>query len=374
MTTRFTLNENTIEVVERELSDLIYGALFGERSWQDFLDRLNAFVPGGLSTLFFHDQRLGEGGVSLATGAEEQDLRDYAAYYGTRNPWMQQVGRTPLGKGIVGESIIRRDELVRTEYYADFLRRREIEAGIGVTLWRDEACFFLLSSLTSRIDTDHNQLVADLFTRLAPHLKRAFRHYRAGRSDEPMVGLGLSLLESSRVAVLIVGEGRTVKFASVRAAPFLAAGEVASFTATGRLHLRDEALDAMLGRMLSRKHAGGHSYGRDTGASRVSLIRTEADGATGFFSGPSVAVVIEQADLSDIRPDLGWLSRRFGLTPAETRVVAGIVAGQAPAGIARAAGTSRETVRGQLKAVFAKTGCASQVALMKLALSHPARR
>ena len=100
------LKAKMIERVEGELTDLIYAALLGERSWQDFLDRLNRLIPGGVSTLFFHDQSSGEGGISLASGLEAGDARRYAEHYVGLNPWMRQVGRTPLGAGIIGERIV----------------------------------------------------------------------------------------------------------------------------------------------------------------------------------------------------------------------------------------------------------------------------
>lgn len=361
-----------IERVERELTDLIYAALLRERSWQDFLDRLNGLIPGGVSTLFFHDQGSGEGGISLASGLEAGDARRYAEHYVGLNPWMRHVGRTPLGTGIIGERIVPRDEFVRTEYYADFLRLRDIEAGIGVTLWRESACSFLLSTLTSRIDPDENQRVADLLTRLAPHLTRAFRYYRSGQFGGAAARFGISLFESSRVGVIIAGEGSTIRAASPRGEAHLADGAAVSLSALGTLRLRDETAAALLGQMLSRNYAGPSSWSGHSGAHRLTLIKAPDDGTAGYFCGPSVALLVEEAGAARAGADVTWLVHRFGLTPAETRVVEGIVAGLTLAEVAHAAGISRETVRTQVKAVYAKTGARSQAELVRLALSHPA--
>lgn len=361
-----------IERAEAELTDLIYAALLGERSWQDFLDRLNNLIPGGVSTLFFHDQSSGEGGISLASGLEAGDAQRYADHYVGLNPWMRNVARTPLGTGIIGERIVPRNEFVRTEYYADFLRLRDIEAGIGVTLWREHSCSFLLSTLTSRIDPDENQRVADLLTRLTPHLTRAFRYYRNGQFGGAAARFGISLFESSRVGVIVAGEGKTVRAASPRGEAFLAEGTAVSLTPIGTLRLRDETAAALLGRMLSRSYAGPCSWSGHSGWYRLTLIKAAVDGAAGYFSGPSVTVLLEEAGAAAARVDVAWLVRRFGLTPAETRAVEGIVAGLTLAEIAYAAKVSRETVRTQLKAVYAKSGIRSQAELVRLALSHPA--
>lgn len=368
------LNEKTIDLIERQLTDLIYAALLGEGAWQDFLDRLNALIPGGISTLFFHDQRSGQGGISLASGLEGGVARDYADYYVGLNPWMRNVARTPLGTGIVGDLIVPRDEFVRTEYYADFLKRQEIEAGIGVTLWREDACSFLLSTLTSRIDADENQRVGDLLTRLAPHLARAFRYYRKGRFGGALAQFGMSLVESPHVGVVVVGAGMALKAVSPRAEAFLADGAVARATVTGALMLRDEASMAMLRQMLARNYEGPRSRRTVFRAHRVTLIRAEADGATGYFGDTTVAVLMEEAPPHAVAADIGWLVQRFTLTRAETRVVEGILSGLRPEQIAREAGIGRETVRTQLKAIYAKTGVNSQVDLVRLALAHPLLR
>jgi DNA-binding CsgD family transcriptional regulator len=56
----------------------------------------------------------------------------------------------------------------------------------------------------------------------------------------------------------------------------------------------------------------------------------------------------------------------FDLTPAELSVVQAIAAGQTIASVARHTGRSVETVRSQLKAAMAKTGCSRQIDLVLL--------
>ncbi|WP_066474225.1 hypothetical protein [Bosea sp. WAO] len=367
------LNETLIEPAERELTDLIYAALLGERSWQDFLDRLNALIPGGVSTLFFHDQKSGEGGISLAAGLDADTARDYAAHYVGLNPWMHNVARTPLGTGIIGERIVPRDEFVRTEYYADFLQRRDIEAGVGVTLWREEACSFLLSTLTARVDPDANQQVADLLTRLTPHLTRAFRYYRTGRFDGALAQFGGSLLASPDVGVIVVGEGMVVRAASPRAEAMLSAGAVVGLTAMGTLRLRDDAAATLLKQMLTRGYAGPRSHSTHFGAYRLTLVKAETEGVTGYFSGLAATLIVEEARPAGA-PDMGWLARRYGLTRAETRTVEGIVAGLTPIQVAESSCIGLETVRAQLKAVYAKTDVNSQAGLVRIAFGFPPPR
>jgi DNA-binding CsgD family transcriptional regulator len=60
------------------------------------------------------------------------------------------------------------------------------------------------------------------------------------------------------------------------------------------------------------------------------------------------------------------MMRLFGLTPAEARLAGLLVEGQSVNEIAEGLKLSRETVRNQLKIVFAKTGAHRQGELVAL--------
>jgi DNA-binding CsgD family transcriptional regulator len=67
------------------------------------------------------------------------------------------------------------------------------------------------------------------------------------------------------------------------------------------------------------------------------------------------------------RPDCAVVAQAFGLSPAETRLAALIATGLSPERAAEQLGVTRETVRTQLKAIFAKTGTSRQAELVALA-------
>jgi DNA-binding CsgD family transcriptional regulator len=65
-------------------------------------------------------------------------------------------------------------------------------------------------------------------------------------------------------------------------------------------------------------------------------------------------------------PPAQLLEALFDLTPAEARVARAIGEAQPPEDVAGALGVSVETVRKQLRAVFAKTGTSRQAELVRL--------
>jgi DNA-binding CsgD family transcriptional regulator len=89
------------------------------------------------------------------------------------------------------------------------------------------------------------------------------------------------------------------------------------------------------------------------GESYLVLIRPARE--SGF-----AVVTRQRVDLSQLAPPASVLVDLFGLTPTEVIVARCIVRGDELSAIAAARGNSTETIRGYVKNILRKTGCASQ--------------
>ncbi len=83
---------------------------------------------------------------------------------------------------------------------------------------------------------------------------------------------------------------------------------------------------------------------------------------------PRVAVIVSDPAMMH-GPTEGTLSRRYGLTPAESRMVACLVGGATVSGTAAQLGVSLNTARTHLKRAMAKAGVSRQAELVRLLLS-----
>lgn len=358
------MSSRTDEQQIHDLVGVIYAALLTEADWQDFLDRLNQTIPGAFSTLFFHDFRANAGAVAFASGCEGREgaLQDYESYYSNLNPWMRRVAATPLGRGVIGEEIIPREEFNRSEYYADFIRKNGLETGVGLTLFKDKNCYFLLSMLTDETDVDRNLRRADILTRIAPHLQRVFNYYRSGEFHRAAVDFGCGIEMATGLSFILVNEDLRVVKASVEGENALSSGKVLGLDVTGRVRFRNPVTQSALRSLLRRRlvDAGTRIY--EDPASQGRLIRIGGSPAVEFFAGPMVAVLIGRGSPSDP----ARLAARYGLSPAETRVFIGLAEGLGVAEIAERSKVTSETVRSQLKSIFRRTGTSSQVELIRL--------
>ncbi|MBJ2152836.1 helix-turn-helix transcriptional regulator [Paracoccus sp. IB05] len=349
-----------------KLVPLIYASLLQETRWEEFIGCLAVLADVECATLFFHDSQSGRGAVTLQSGIPDVAQRDYLSHYGALNPWMWQVGRTPVGTAIVGEQLVARDRFHRTEYYNDFLRRFDQETGVGVTIERTESRFLLLSTLSGDVDEERNAARAGLLSRLAPHLRRASEFYR--RNHYSGIGAELTgwLSEAGGVGFVLVDPVGRASHVSPAAEQYMADGRAASLGPNATLRFRNPDIQSALQQMLRGPRAVLPVTLQDGGLGITLMPVGQNEGGIAF-SGQTVAAVFTPVLARTAAPALEF-ARRYGLTPAETRVLTAILDGQRPAEIATAASLSVETVRSQLKSVFSKTGANGQPQLIRMAI------
>ncbi|MBM3091030.1 helix-turn-helix transcriptional regulator [Ensifer sp. T173] len=355
-----------------ELIYLIYGAAFGECSWEDFLSRLAGTVPNGKSALHYHDLAAPASHVPYVSGFTADDLDQFNNHFAAVNPWIPRTVLVPVGRGLCGEHIVSREDLVKSEFYNDWLKRQTgCETSVGVTIIRDATRTFILSTCTTSTDAEFNHHAADQYTSLAPHLKRAFEFVRKRDVMTVERQQGQSLLDSIGVGLMYVGENLRVRSMNEHAQRISATGAPIRIATGGRLTLSCPQTSAALEALTLRgctdtrphvsivKGAGGTAY-------RITLLKLNSDAFTELLSGPTVAVVIEPTTslLPEVRSR--HLEDIYGLTPAEIRIASGLAAGLSLREIALANSVSYETIRTQLKSIYSKTQVNSQAALVSL--------
>ncbi|MCW8060447.1 helix-turn-helix transcriptional regulator [Agrobacterium tumefaciens] len=347
--------------------DLIYAALLGEASWQDFLDGLAAGAPDGKTVLIMHDDTRDNGHIPLASGIPSDVLNAYNTYYSTVNPFMRPTAIRPVGKGFVDDELVPPSDLARTEFFADFLKPHEMSSRVAMTIGRDSGYLFVLATLGSSFDDDCKQRLADQLTRLGPHLKRASDYYRNGSAVRAATELGASLFDAVEIGLIVIGDGARIKVISETAQTMLRGASPFGMSPLGRIKLRDDDANAVLRAMLERTYEGPKIAGVSLNGFRLTLIRVQKDQISSFFEGPTIVVLMEQPGMSMRRTfDAEQVALVYGLSRTETRALSGILEGKSVSQIAEDAAVSRETIRTQLKGVYAKTGVKSQADLIRL--------
>ena len=182
-------------------------------------------------------------------------------------------------------------------------------------------------------------------------------------------GLAQDVLDMLREAVLVLGRHAHLLGSNRNADALLAERDGLALAAGCVVGSTPEATRALLASVERAVHGAAGSL-RMPRASRPPLaLRVEPHPQA---AGSSAAVVFASEALPWLRDD--ELDTRFGLTPAECRVVQLLCTGAPVAGVARELEISCHTVRGHLKQVFGKTGTHRQAELICKLLSDTSAR
>jgi DNA-binding CsgD family transcriptional regulator len=350
-----------------ELIDLIYGAAYGENSWQAFLDRSRRILPNGQAVLFYHDQSQGRGATSIGAGFDASMLEKYAAYYSQVNPWMPHARLRRLGHVTQADELLPRQNLNKTEYYADYLRPQDIETGIGVTLRRDKACDFFFSIICTDIDEIQAQTAKQTLQMLVPHLRRAFTGHRSFSDKEAPQADGTEGLARNARGLVRLRDDLRVEFADDLAIARAALSDHLTIERFGRFHSTCKALMEFVEAAMSR---GGperpplsHVFyvPRDDGGLplRISVYRPSGQ-SVAFIPGAADCILKFEDPAAGIPAAAEAFSKMHSLSPSEGNIVEAMAEGLTIVEIASRNGTSPATVRTQVKHIFVKTGLGRQ--------------
>jgi len=219
------------------------------------------------------------------------------------------------------------------------------------------------------------------YAMIVPHIQRAVRtQIRLGLQH----GVGADLraaLDGLSAAVLLVDHAARVWFANRAAEAILADGDGltqlrgvlrgATAAETSRLEtLVAETVRAA--RAESLVQADAMTLSRPSGRQPLSVlcVPLRADRLDTFPLRPTAMLFVSDPEAERPVPE-ALIGRLYGLTGAEARLCGDLLRGLDIAAHAEARAVSVNTARTHLKNVFAKTGTARQIDLMRLILSSP---
>jgi DNA-binding CsgD family transcriptional regulator len=350
----------------------IYAALLGNGSWKTFVDRLSGVLPNGKATLFYHDVAARTGALTLNSQYDAASVEAYSRYYAARNPWMAKAACRPLDVGVRAEQMLPRAELLRSEFYADYLHPMGIESAVGVTVFRDHGCNFMLSVVCGLARDDEMQSAASLLGTLAPHLRQAFSYYRRAGG----VASGLVAMETATdalgVAIVSVGADRRVRWANAAGQGLIDHGGPIGTNACGCItsshgELR-EVIDLALGAAVRGESAGKTTItlpasDQTQPLTRITVVVPALASCERHFAGPCAVLIIETIG-PHRAPAEDALRRAYSLTPSEARFACALADGDSVTEVAARSGITRETARTHLKRIFAKMEVGRQAELV----------
>jgi DNA-binding CsgD family transcriptional regulator len=364
-----------------EIVESVYDAATDPSLWRSALEKLAAPSRGmAFMTLRLLDQSP-ERWPNLFVGMEQDWLDAFSAYYSSRVAWAKT--RTPsrlVGKATPSETVIPRPDLLKTEWYNDFLRPQKLISGIGVTVFREPGR--LMSAGIYVPEETEAKLAAHvaLVQRVTPHLQRAVKVNRQLSGADFRWQAAEECFDRLAVGVIMLAPDMTVRFANAEGERILRQQDGLGRDREGRLLAGSSDDDALLrasvrslatdpqaaeadrgGVVRLRRRSGKRPYGVLVAAARPphGLLGREERSAILFIS-----------EGQSREPSREQLAATFGLTLAESRLLQVLLQGHGLTEAADRLGNSVNTVKTHLRALFEKLDCSRQSDLIRTVTSH----
>lgn len=368
-----------------QFSDLvgtIYDAGTDPEKWHVFLAKLDTLLDSVYLSIYGHDTRTDLCLDLLATKYSDEHLAAYVEHYCQTNLFIPVLLNAPLMKAQPSEKWVPKEDLVRTEFYNDFLRPQEdIGTGGGGVLFNDDGRLLILSGQVRFPEEEKARQLIDTINLIAPHVRRAFEIHRMLQGQRVMDAHYREALDKVTNAVFLIDRQGRISHHNRAADELLRQGDVFYLDPWRTLRSFDPTADSALAATLSAIRANRYDHlssaiplsAKDrerTFAATLAPFRPkeEVPGIFGDFVADSVPIAILTVVDPAARCDSAQqaLTALYHLTPAELALVDGLSAGKDLKTYAEARSVSLHTVRSQLKSVFAKTDTHKQSEIVAL--------
>lgn len=365
------MDDDATTLLPSALLEALYASLIERTPWEGFLRALAAYLDSSFATLILTVPGASNPGTFLTPDADPRMAEDYQASFFTSDPF---IG-LPEGQVVHFADFVDQS----TESNAEFRRAYLDAAGgdqiLGVDL-RAASGF----EARIRVTRDHSRphferRDREAFQRLVPHLRTALRLYERLAAIGAEQGVFQGAIEQMAVASIILDHGGRVLRTNARADSLLEQADGLA-RAGDRLLIggREEqkALDGLLRALTAENDPETVPplrlrVERPSGGPVIAIVAQPIAGPAFLRGGAAAAVALFVTEPgSRAGPSPETIRDLFQLTPAEAQLAATLANGASLIDAADRLGVTHNTVRGHLRAIFAKTGVRRQSQLVHL--------
>jgi DNA-binding CsgD family transcriptional regulator len=365
---------------ESQCDDLIgkiYDAAVMPELWPVFLEQVSDTLGSRGTALYLVDFasrsttcRSDEISFIQSVRIAPETAVSYDRYYSKVNVWLENSRDLPEGKLITTDRLFPVRELVKTEWYNDWLKPQDyFHAMIGHLLTQDT-----LAVRLSIFRSKHQPFSADetaIFARLVPHLRRSCMIHKKFSEVKSVLATDTALLNRLPVGLVLFDKCGQAVFVNHMAETLIRSSDGLCLNAAGRCLTSNanetRALRQLIGNAAELGQGNAMSLRRNNSNRQLSAIAVplQKQPLSFFGSEPSVALFICDPEMP-LDLDDNLLTQCYGLSPTEAKLAAALLRGQTPSDYAQTRGISNNTVKTQLKQVLAKTGTHRQSELIQL--------
>lgn len=357
------------------LIGLIYDSAEQPEMWPLFLRKVAEALRSSVASIANHDRVSLQGTLSVVHGADPETISDYDNKFGADNIYVKRAsGRLLPGIVIHSGMLCTDQEVLRTAYYADFLRPHDWFYLAGGAVAMDDELASLFSVSRPRRKGQFNERDLALLRVLMPHLERASRIHQRLHTLKS----GVQALDSLSVGVLVVSASGKLRLANECARGILGQNDGLSLSRNSVLAattLQNKRLTALITKAAETGngrgfHAGGNlSIQRPSGKRPYHLVvsPTHSKVLAASWEKPAAIIFVTDPEAHHQAPAQTLISL-YGLTQAEAQVALILSQGKSLQQACDELTIQYTTARTHLRAIFGKLGVRRQSELVSLLL------
>ncbi len=364
-----------------QLVHLIYQGMGEPKPWTAFLSNLSARLDASYVTMILRAPSPEQSWQVVFSGEARPVIAEtYNTFFYAVDPFVN----LPIDRVMTVEEVVKEEDWLRSGIYQEFLSPLSVRYYLGADIGDcgEPCCRFRVSRAASAGNFGKKERA--LCQLLLPHIKSAIRLRSLIDVAEAERMLYAGTLERLSVGAVILDKKGKILRTNHAAAAILAERDGLS-TVNGVLQAaygsENRELHALIERAIKGATKGERASTKPQLVSGMSLTRNSGKPNLGIVvrtapltewsespERPAVIVIIRDIE-QKLQASQGILKRLYGLTPAESNLVLKLLEGLTVDEASERLHISRNTVRCQLRGIFAKTGVTRQTELMRLLLN-----
>ena len=354
----------------------IYAAAENAQLWNNVLTQLNDLFRTTHSALFLQNSRNRTATMAAYIWSPDSIAR-YSEHYARVNPWLYAPGAgVHLGSSHTSEMLVSERDLMRTEFYSDFLAPDNIHHMIGACVYEEQDIQGNITLLRPKSAQSFDDAEISALRLLMPHLTRALQLHHRCFLAQSVNGVLQDIVNRFSTAVFLLDSQGQLISANTAGERLLASNAALRLekrtlilsTPAQTTALRRLIADATKDRdSITSRGGGAMRCERPSGDPPLELLVCRAPVTEGILDTQTPAVVLFVNDTAQpSTADSSIWQRLYGFTNAECVVAQHMLRGERVPVIAAAIGISVNTVRTHLKSLFGKTDTHRQSEFVRL--------
>lgn len=364
------MDDDATILLPSALLEALYGSLIETTPWEGFLRALAAYLDSSFATLILTVPGASNPGTILTPDADPQKAEDYQASFFTTDPFI----------GLPEGQVVHFADFVDENADSAEFRRAYLDAAagdqiLGVDLRAASGFEARIRITRDRSRADFERSDREALQRVVPHLRTALRLYERLAAIGAEQGVFQGAIEQMAVATIILDHGGRILRTNARADSLLAQADGLARSGDRLLiggREEQKALDGLLRALNAESDpdtvpALRLRVERPSGGPVIAIVAQPIAGPAFLRGGAAAAVALFVTEPgSRTGPSPETIRDLFQLTPAEAQLAATLANGASLIDAADRLGVTHNTVRGHLRAIFAKTGVRRQSQLVHL--------